>query len=1286
MAALDPKIEAALGRFAHAGVADSARFLFEVLGYSSPRRVDLEPNTAAEFRSTFDPARQLDEQKALLDDWISVDFLFQLTDEEIGNHLAFSTGKFENSIIESYLFLAIQLSGSSYTRTKLATATREVNKRFPMPVMILFRHGETLTLAIIDRELNRRDSEKDVLRKVTLIKDIRISDPHRAHLEILSDLSLHSLHESSGFRSFVELHRAFAKTLDSSELNKRFFIDITNWYLWATQKAKGVVYPRDVDAASEEARSIFFIRLLTRIIFCWFLQERGLIPRRIFRWNQVGELLKDTRPESGSYYRAILQNLFFATLNREPEKREFRDKKSTGRYDANRGVHTLYRYEDLLRDPGALLELLKSVPFVNGGLFDCLDEVYRKAEGKPVVRLDGFSDNPRESVTIPNRLLFGGEIRVDLHEEYNDQRRKAELVQGLIDILARYKFTVEENTPIEQEIALDPELLGKVFENLLATYNPDTRTTARKKIGAFYTPRDVVQYMVDEALIAELHGTPEAKLRDLLSDQPTKPLDEAETTALIASIENIRVLDPACGSGAFLMGTLHRLVHLLSKLDPNNRQWKQRQREAVLRFREAAERNPEPESRESALRNIEARLEDIKQSFDETQHDLDFARKLYLIENSIYGVDIQPIACQIAKLRFLIALLVDQKAGTKIRPLPNLETRLVAADSLTPIEKAKDHQMFIGADQVEALRERLRQVRHNHFNARTPEDKQRYREEDAAIREELALELRQQGMPNDTARLLAGWDPYNQNTHAAFFDPEWMFSLDPKTFTGFDIVIGNPPYVRQEQIKELKPSLKKHYECYSGTADLYVYFYERGIQLLKTGGVFSFITSNKWFRSGYGEKLREWLRKNTQVRRLVDFGDAEIFDAIAYPCIVILSKGAPSESTEFRAMTWRADWKPEDAGRHLTGDTFIMPQRDLAPDAWRLEGGLRLRLLDRIRAGGVALGKYVNGRFYYGIKTGLNEAFVVSREKRDELIAEHSSSAQVIKPFLRGRDVKRWRVEFEEQYLLFIPWHFPLHKDGAIVGPSAKAEREFAKRFPAVYDHLSSFKPQLAARNSAETGIRYEWYALQRWGAEYSHEFEHHKIIYPDIFEHQSFAWDEKGYYGANTCYFIPTNDKWLIAVLNSKVVEWFYSQISNKVRGGYMRAFSDYMGTVPIPPASDSQKQLSERLSEYLIFLGDKGEIQSAVASYLERLLNGLVYEMYFEPELHALNLTFFAHLEAARPPKLNSVVKSQRAALLQEFHAKVADLNHPLYACQFALNGVEVVRIIEGKDQVQP
>jgi hypothetical protein len=297
-----------------------------------------------------------------------------------------------------------------------------------------------------------------------------------------------------------------------------------------------------------------------------------------------------------------------------------------------------------------------------------------------------------------------------------------------------------------------------------------------------------------------------------------------------------------------------------------------------------------------------------------------------------------------------------------------LETRIVAADTLIPVEKVEKHQFFIGAEQVRVLRERLRLVRHDHFNARTPEAKQGYKEKDAAIRAQLSEELEHIGMPNTTARLLAGWDPYDQNSHAQFFDPEWMFSLPPEEFTGFDVVIGNPPYVRQEKIKEDKAALKEIYDCFTGTADLYVYFYERGIQLLRDGGVFSFITSNKWMRSAYGQKLRAYLKANVRVRRLIDFGDAEIFDAIAYPCIVVFQKDKAGENSAFRALNWNQDdWKVEDVTRHLAEDMFPMSEDDLSPETWRVEPKTKIQLLDRIKRGGTPLGEFVKHRFYYGL-------------------------------------------------------------------------------------------------------------------------------------------------------------------------------------------------------------------------------------------------------------------------------------------------------------------------------
>ncbi len=377
----------------------------------------------------------------------------------------------------------------------------------------------------------------------------------------------------------------------------------------------------------------------------------------------------------------------------------------------------LYRYHDAFRNPDAFVERLKAVPFINGGLFDCLDEVFRNAENKLNVRLDDFSEEKDSPLCLPNELFFGEERNVDLSQDYQDKRKKKEEVRGIIEILSRYKFTVEENTPLEQEIALNPELLGKVFENLLASYNQETRTTARKATGSFYTPREIVNYMVDETLIAYLvsqlnpneeQAQLEAKLREVFSASAAdsqNPFSPTQTEALIAAIDRVKILDPACGSGAFPMGALHRLVALLNKLDPNNRRWKDLQLARARADRELAERMQDEVNRENARRDVEARIADIECSFDTQFHDLDFARKLYLIENCIYGVDIQPIACQIAKLRFFIALIVDQKVDPDapnfgVRPLPNLETKIVVADALRPIEKHHQHQFDLFDEQI----------------------------------------------------------------------------------------------------------------------------------------------------------------------------------------------------------------------------------------------------------------------------------------------------------------------------------------------------------------------------------------------------------------------------------------------------------------------------------------------------------------------------------------------------------------------------------------------------------
>jgi hypothetical protein len=755
-------IQEAIQQFGKKPLAEAATALLETLGYRSQKRLMLTPNTSDQFNKEFDPYKRMNVDKALLSEWSSVDLLFQITDEEIRGSMAgqgqlFVNQKVDNTIINSYLFFAVGLRGEQYTRTQLAAITREINKLFLMPVMVIFKHGQTLTIAIIARRLHKRDQSRDVLEKVTLIKDIAIIEPHRAHVEILYDLSVERLAHVHGFTNFVELQHTWEKTLDTSELNKKFFREVANWYFWAV---KNVTFPESAGAEEETRSAISVIRLITRLIFVWFIKEKGLVPEDLFDERRLKELLNFSDPNQSTYYKAILQNLFFATLNTEMgEERKFRGENEKGR-DPHYMVHNVYRYKRYFQYSVSALNVFAGIPFLNGGLFECLDRP-DKDDPNNIVRVDGFSDREDNPLQVPDELFFGAEREINLNEIYDTKNKKYK-VRGLIPIFNSYKFTIEENTPIEEEIALDPELLGKVFENLLAAYNPETGTTARKQTGSFYTPREIVNYMVDESLIAYLESKLEGaenvqeRLRHLLAYNDEKPqFNDSEIGCLIDAIDNIKVLDPACGSGAFPMGMLHKSVYILSKLDPFNTCWCELQLQKAINETEEAYRIGDHEERKSRLVDIEAVFNDNTSNY---------GRKLYLIENCIYGIDIQPIAIQISKLRFFISLIVDQKVDREkenlgIRPLPNLETKFVAANTLIGIEKPQ--QMKFRNPLIDIKEKELAVVRAKLFSSRTLQTKRKLRAQDAALRAEIAELLKKDGWVSAAAAQLAGWDPYD---------------------------------------------------------------------------------------------------------------------------------------------------------------------------------------------------------------------------------------------------------------------------------------------------------------------------------------------------------------------------------------------------------------------------------------------------------------------------------------------------------------------------------------------
>ena len=455
-------------------------------------------------------------------------------------------------------------------------------------------------------------------------------------------------------------------------------------------------------------------------------------------------------------------------------------------------------------------------------------------------------------------------------------------------------------------MALDPELLGKVFENLLAAFNPETRENARKQTGSYYTPRAVVDYMVDEALVATLAqkvlpadgdaNSWEERLRDLLDYDlaDTEGLfEDVEREAVVRAIADTKVLDPAVGSGAFPMGVLHKLTLALRRMDPENELWAELQREQA-RQRAASAFDTD----DQAARNAE--LEEISDTF-QRYRESDFGRKLYLIQNGIYGVDIQPIATQIAKLRFFISLAIDQEptgdAGDNygIKPLPNLETRFVAADSLLGIAQPTQ-PVLTQANNIAELHEEIRANRERHFHAKTRQQKQGYRNEDKRLRGDLAAALEEVGFTADSARQIADWDPYDQNASAGWFDAEYVFGVAD----GFDVVIGNPPYVRAdsgESHLDARRAIENsgRFETLWEKWDMYIPFVEHGFKSLKPGGFTTLIVSDAYCHSKYAQRSQEWVLRNGRIIRIDFLSKIKIFDAAVRNVTYLIQKADGSD-------------------------------------------------------------------------------------------------------------------------------------------------------------------------------------------------------------------------------------------------------------------------------------------------------------------------------------------------------------------------------------------------------
>ena len=957
-------------------------------------------------------------------------------------------------------------------------------------------------------------------------------------------------------------------------LNKEFYDKLYKWY----EKAQGqVTFPDDEQAENHIQTSL--IRLLTRLLFIWFIKEKKLVNADLFDKDKLPTLIDCDQPSS--FYKAILQNLFFATLNRPVTERSFRTTTNGAANKTNYLATNIYRYQNYFTNPGKdnIIALFEKIPFLNGGLFECLDREASDEEKqdydndhtiRPVrsaIRIDGFSDNNKNELDCNNTLFFNNED------------------SGLIDLFNQYQFTVEESTPMDVEVALDPELLGKVFENLLASYNPETGQQARKATGSFYTPREIVSYMVDESLkqyFKQHTDLDENQINDLFIEKENKLKGQQkgqQVKTIIHAIDNLKILDPAVGSGAYPMGILQRLVLILERVDPENTYFKQQQIDKAGEI-------PDEASRDSAIAAIE-------QIFSQQNQHNAYGKKLYLIENAIYGVDIQPIAIQICKLRFFISLTIEQNPNQGkndnygIKALPNLETRFIVADSLLPLGEMP--KMLKQADwlnnKIEKLQKKLAEVRHRHFSAKTLETKRKYREEDKKLRQEMQDELTAE--PNITTevqesmRKIVNWDLYNQNSTADWFDPEWQFGIK----NGFHIVIGNPPYVQLQKDGGRLGNLYQNcgFKTFARAGDIYQLFYERGIKLLTKGaGTLAFITSNSWMRAQYGKKLRGFLSTEHNPLRLIDMGK-DAFEAIVDTNILLAST---QHGKKFKAVDMDSISEKEFPPAEQYWSE-IQPAGDMA---WSILPPVEKKIKSKIEQLGTALKEW-DISIYRGVLTGFNEAFIIDTSKRDELIAQDPKSTDIIKPILRGRDIQRYGYKWAEK------WIINSHNGDKKNTPINIGD------YPAIKNHLNQYYPQLEKRQ--DKGITP--YNLRKCA--YLAEFEKEKLIWMHMSGESRFSYSNGELYCNNKCFIITgVNLKYLGALLNSKLVSWFMRIVGVPTGMGLIQWDKFTVETIPCVQLPQPDQQPFIDCVDQILTAKKSGKDTAA----LEAQIDQRVYQLY--------------------------------------------------------------------------
>lgn len=890
------------------------------------------------------------------------------------------------------------------------------------------------------------------------------------------------------------LYNRQCEAFDVEKLTKEFY----KGYKDIFEQVQRVIREHNPHPYFDDASRLhqFSQRLLGRVMFLYFLQKKEFLGSdRDFLKNQYLKLKPE--PEDTEFYTTLLEPLFFEMLNKERPNFE---------------------------SPWG------KIPYLNGGLFD-------RDYGNDVIDAAGFQTP--EQLILPNSLFDpSGE-------------------KGVLKFFNGYNFTVSENVQGDEDVAVDPEMLGKVFENMLAAEE-------RGQSGTFYTPRGIVHFMCVESLsryLADESGVDLEVVKQLaefdpeLSDTDLKKLlTKEQTKKLKQALESVKVCDPAVGSGAFPLGMM----------------------QVILSVRQAIAQ------RESGVPIQRGSLTMSKWKRD-------------IIANNLYGVDIKPEAIEIAKLRMWLSMVVDIPTVDDVEPLPNLDYKLMAGNSLISMiagehlipDPTKTQQGMLNVTPVQAAIQPLLNLQHQYFESHADDRKElskQIREAEVIVfqaalgdrrrywqgeQRKLEQDIKRMGKASktQTQKLQAVSDKLKELDDVEIDVARGMRSLDFfqwhlhfndvfKQKGGFDVVVGNPPYVRQEKLPEqLKDSLRIEFpELYKSTADIYTYFYGQGVNLLRTNGKLAFITPNKWFRASYGINLRRYMAVNCHVNSITDFGELPVFDAATFPMVLIAQKGAlDKERTLFTQVKSLEPPYPSIA-TIIGSQGQPLPLEAIRGENWKLNISNSAIYLKKTELETIPLSKYITTRVLRGLVTGFNKAFIVDAATRAELILSSSESADIIKPLTVGNSVRKWQIMPEDQWIIVTP-----------VGINIKS-------YPAIFEHLTQWESELQKR--CDKGNH--WWEFR--ACDYYSAFKSSKILFPDIAKESRFTLDTAGYYTTNSVYFIPSTDLYLLGVLNSSIA-WRYCRenltvLGDAEKGGRLRFFRQFVEKIPVPNASSGERQ----------------------------------------------------------------------------------------------------------------